>query len=119
MKVRRQRLGVVELVTVDSPTGGIDQGRSELLRQELVSVAESSGSMVLDLGAVEILTSSGIGALITTRRRVRGRGGRFVLPGVSPALRKLLRQLRVLELFEVAADVERALEELGEEDEEA
>jgi anti-sigma B factor antagonist len=61
---------------------------------------DDAGAVVLDLGAVGFMDSSGLRALLELRRRTAEAGHRFVLARPSDAV------LRVLELVQLAAEFE-------------
>ncbi len=51
--------------------------------------------VVLDLSAVDLLDSSGIGAIVYLFKRIRASGGELALLGVCGQPKKLLKMLRV------------------------
>ena len=58
-------------------------------------------SLVLDMGAVDFIDSSGFGALISWRHRVEDGGGRIRLMRVPECLRTLLRFAQMEGRFEI------------------
>ena len=62
-------------------------------------VAESHDDVVVDLGQLRVIDSSGVGALVSLYKRLRQRGGSMIVRAVSNqplAIFRLLRLDRVL-----------------------
>lgn len=63
-----------------------------IVQQELAVAAELAGwRLVVDLGAVTMLSSIGLGALVTLHKRCREEGGVFVVCGIGKEIRELLK----------------------------
>ncbi|HKU94996.1 MAG TPA: anti-sigma factor antagonist, partial [Vineibacter sp.] len=68
--------------------------------------------VILDLGAVEFMDSSGLGAIVALLKRI-GRDGDLVLAGTRPAVRKLLQITRIDRILTQHATVDEAARALG------
>ena len=68
--VRRER-GVV----IAAVTGEIDISTVAPLRERLFELADSGGTLIVDLNRVTFIDSVGLGALVGTARRVAKHGG--------------------------------------------
>lgn len=68
---------------------------------------------VLDLAELTFIDSAGLGMLVNFSRRVGERGGRLVLMGASPTVRKVFRMTGLDRLFSFAADEREAREILS------
>ena len=66
--------------------------------------------VVVDLGNVEFIDSSGLGALISSLKVLRGNGGDLVLCSMSSQVHTVFEITRLLRVFEVFNDVETALD---------
>ncbi|CAN5245140.1 anti-sigma factor antagonist BldG [soil metagenome] len=83
--------------TVDEPARSIvalagdgDRHSEAALDQEFTRLAEEGVSeVVLDLGGVEFLDSSGLRTLVTGRSRLQAAGARLSLRGVSPKMARI------------------------------
>lgn len=75
----------------------------ELLREK------RTPRVVLNLKAVRYIDSSGVASLVEGLKVSRELGSRFILYGLSPAAREVLRLSRLIEIFEVCEDEEQAL----------
>jgi anti-sigma B factor antagonist len=78
------------------------------------TIADGPKKIVLDLGAVERIDSSGIGILAALMFSAYKAGGAFVLASLPPRIRDLLDMVMLLERMEHADSVEAALARLEE-----
>jgi stage II sporulation protein AA (anti-sigma F factor antagonist) len=70
---------------------------------------EGLRDIVLNLGEVTFVDSSGLGAILGRYKRIQQRGGRMVLVEVPPALRQLLEFSGIFKLLLTRASEEEAL----------
>ena len=97
--------------TVLAVVGDLDVGSAPRLRQHLIRLASEGGPpprVVLDLGGVDFLDSTGLGVLLGGIKRLRAQEGGLALAGAEPQVRKVLEITRVIEILPVHADVESA-----------
>jgi anti-anti-sigma factor len=73
------------------------------MKAEVEQLADDSPqkNLVLDLGAVTFMDSSGVGLLIGLRRMCLERGKTLTISNLSPPLKKLLSMLRLTDYFAV------------------
>lgn len=71
-------------------SGEVDLATALLLADALRCAEGRPGGMIVDLSGVEFLDCRGVELLLGTARRVRARGGRFRLDGVSQVVARLL-----------------------------
>lgn len=84
--------------------GRLDLPAAADLREALHQALDrGSGDLVLDLGALEIRDSSGLGVLLGAHRRASRTGRRLVLRDVPPATQRMLRRTRLHRVLHVAA----------------
>ncbi len=116
---RRTEAGVLVLTITTAELRGEDI--CEALRQELRDVIADAKAprVVLDLGEVTFITSMGLAALLSFRRRVLRQGGRLVLCAVAPLLLELLTATHLTGSdrasrypFELAPDADAGLDRL-------
>jgi anti-anti-sigma factor len=69
--------------------------------------------VILDLSAVTGMETSGINWLLTVRKRMQAVGGRLVLHSLSPAVRNVIRVLKLHTVLEIAANENDAQQKLG------
>jgi anti-anti-sigma factor len=61
-----------------------------------------SGTVTLDLAALDYISSAGLGVLLKTQKRLMTGGGRLRLVGLSPHLRDIFVYSGFDRLFEIA-----------------
>lgn len=104
MKVHIRRQGDSLIVRLE---GDLDLHTAASFREsvdEQWSAFPRLRHLVVDMGGVGFIDSSGLGALLGRWRTVHGRGGRLVAVGVRPRVRRLLEMSGLLQLMEVAED---------------
>ncbi len=70
---------------------------------------DGARKMVVDLQGVSFMDSAGVGALVSALTSLRKRGGKLALANLSPEVQRVLEITRLLKLFDVYEDVEKAL----------
>ena len=70
--------------------GEIDLANSAELRSRLEAASRNGGVVEVDLHRSTFFDATGLSALVSGRQTARGRGGRLLLTGVPPYLRRLL-----------------------------
>ena len=61
----------------------------------------TAGTVTLDLGSLEYISSAGLGVLLKTQKRLMATGGRLRLVGLSPHLRDIFVYSGFDRLFEI------------------
>lgn len=91
--------------------GEVDVATAPQLRQALVDAdAEGAANVVVDLAKVEFIDSTGLGVLVGGLKRVRLRGGAFLLTSVAPNIQKLFDITALSKIFDMRETVESATE---------
>jgi anti-sigma B factor antagonist len=90
--------------TVFDVTGDIDLQSSPELRKTLLDAARQGPSprLVVNLQGVKYVDSSGVAALVEGLKSAMGQGGKFVLYGLGPAVREMLKLTQLITVFQVA-----------------
>ncbi len=101
----------VDKATILDVTGNIDMSNSPEVRKSLLRELrdKSVSRVVLNLTRVAYIDSSGVASLVEGLKAARETGSRFVLFGLSESAREVLKISRLLKLFEVCDDEEKAL----------
>ncbi len=99
-----------EQIAICRLTGDLDAGTAT----ELVSVLEreidrGANRLVLDLGRVSYIDSSGLGALVKVLKKARLGGGDVKLAGLEPEVRKVLELTRLDKIFEITRTADDAV----------
>jgi len=94
-------------------TGRLDTPGTNAVKAQLAEMTTTPRKgVVIDLSGVELITSAGIAALITSAKAVKARGGRLVLvTGESPAVLFSIKTVGIdhlIPVFKLVADGEKA-----------
>lgn len=110
-------------VTIDREIDGIhiatvredrlDASRAPSFKDEMARLIEGGASrVVLDLGAVAFIDSSGLGAIVSALKRLGPRGA-LAVAGASPAVERLFRLTRMDRVFAMHATVDEAVAQMA------
>jgi anti-anti-sigma factor len=89
---------------VTRAAGDLDILSADQLKQQLADLVDADdgvATLVLDMADVGFVDSSGLGALVAIHRHLDGRGGRFVIRSVPPAVQRLFEITRLDDLLAV------------------
>jgi len=91
--------------------GDVTLAESPEFHQELVDLCESApGRLIIDLSNVAYMDSSGVGSLVDIYRKVRSRGGKMALVGLTEAVRSLFEITKLDSFFSIYSTQQEALE---------
>jgi anti-anti-sigma factor len=83
---------------VVAPKGAVDIASCGALQASLDEVVDSGATIVvLDLGDVDFIDSSGIRVIVRTGRRLNDAGGRLLVENTSGATQRILEVTGILE----------------------
>lgn len=95
-------------------TGRLDAFGAPELRHRLdEAIAESQVRLVVDLSAVALVDSNGLGALVRGLKQARQQGGDLKLVGLQPTTRVIFELTRLDQAFEIADSIEAAFAAFG------
>jgi anti-sigma B factor antagonist len=80
-----------------------------VLSRTVIDVMKQAQVVVLDLGAVEVIDSAGLGQLVFLHEAARSWGKTMKMVGVGPQIRELLELTKLASVFEVYPNVTDAL----------
>ncbi len=108
MKIFTRRL---DKTTIFDVSGDIDFANSPELRQLVLREIREAHTprLVLNLGQVRYIDSSGVASLVEGLKASRDLGSRFILIGLSTSAREVLQLSRLLKVFEIYENEEQAL----------
>ncbi|MBL8629960.1 MAG: STAS domain-containing protein [Rhodospirillaceae bacterium] len=89
-------------------TGDVDLQSSPVVRQQLLECLDKHKRLVVDLGAVSYIDSSGVASLVEAFQVSRKKTAYFALAAVSPAAMRVLSLARLDKVFTIHADVNAA-----------
>lgn len=108
MKITTRTVGDV---TILDCSGKITLGEGTMaVRNTVREVLKNGGrKIVLNLGDVNYIDSSGIGELVSTYTSVTNQGGKLVLLNLTKKIQELLAITKLLTVFQVHEDEQKAL----------
>ena len=111
MQIAFEKVGDVAVAAV--PVEELDASNAGEFKRDIASLLETNTKMVLDLGRLRFVDSSGLGAFISCLRKLNARGGDLKLCGMSKQVRavfELVRMHRVFDILGTRDDAVRAFE---------
>lgn len=107
LEVTTEKAGEAAVVRI---RGEVDLRSSPELREALLKLLEERPQrIVVDLGGVGYMDSSGVGTLVELKRRLDRGGGGVVLAALQPRVRSVFEVTRLDRFFILAGTVEEAL----------
>ena len=95
--------------TIVDVSGDIDMGTSPGLRKLLIDSLSKTGRLVVNLGEVRYIDSSGIASLVEVLMKARNNGKELVLFGLNRTVQEVLQLTRLTTVFEIRETEEDAL----------
>lgn len=108
MKINvRQKDGV----TIVAPAGKITIGVGDVALRDAVSEALTAGSkkILLDMGGVTLIDSSGVGELVSSYTTATNRGGKLKLLNLPSKVADILQITQLISVFEIYDDEAEAI----------
>ncbi|HEY9039575.1 MAG TPA: STAS domain-containing protein [Roseovarius sp.] len=107
MDLESSRHGPYHLITVNAPR--IDAAQAIAFKDGMRAMtAEGDDHVVLDLGQVQFIDSSGLGAIVAALK-MTGPGRRLDLACLTPDVAKVFRLTRMNSIFVIHASLEDAI----------
>ncbi|MGB9284901.1 MAG: STAS domain-containing protein, partial [Candidatus Sulfotelmatobacter sp.] len=112
MQTNTRQVGDVVVVDI---SGRITLGEGNVILRDMVRELADKGSrkIVLNLGEVNYVDSSGIGELVKTHTTMRNQGGKLRLVNLNKRINDLLQMTRLASVFEIELDEASAIRSLG------
>lgn len=112
MRVQERREAGAHLVRPEAPR--LDAALAPALQRRLAGLADQGAArVVLDLGGVRFMDSSGLAAVAAGFKSLRAAGGELAVCGLSDNVEDLFRLTRLDRVVKVYPSTEAALEALG------
>jgi anti-sigma B factor antagonist len=111
MQTSTRHIGDVAVLDI---SGRITLGEGNVMLREIVRELADKGNkkIVLNLGEVQYVDSSGIGELVKTHTTVRNQGGQLRLVNLNKRINDLLQLTRLSAVFDIDGDEASALKSL-------
>jgi anti-sigma B factor antagonist len=98
---------------VSFPVGNLDAGNVKDFRASIEAIAATHDALVLDMSRLTFVDSSGLGALLSCLRTMKGKKGQLLLFGMTKQVRALFELVRMHRIFSIYNSLEEALDELA------
>ena len=98
-------------VVVSFPVTHLDAGNVKDFREAIGVVARDHSTVVLDMGRLTFVDSSGLGALLSCLRLMKGKNGQLLLVGMTRPVRALFELVRMHRIFSIFDSLEEALDD--------
>jgi anti-sigma B factor antagonist len=82
---------------------------TETLQPEILASLQSPTRLVVDLSAVALLASAGLGMLITLHKKAQENGGKMFVTGISPAILDVMKMTHLHKLLKIEDSFEMAV----------
>jgi anti-anti-sigma factor len=99
--------GNVTIAVVGEPR--ITEDCADEVRTSLLLAADQTGRLVIDMAAVEFMSSIGIAALLGTMKQVGKKKGKMVLCGVQPAVVNILEATGLMRILKLEPERDAAI----------
>jgi anti-sigma B factor antagonist len=93
------------------PVDNLDAGNVKDFRAAIQAVADTHDTIVLDMRRLTFVDSSGLGALLSCLRTLKGKRGQLLLFGMTKPVRALFELVRMHRIFSIHDTQEDALAE--------
>jgi anti-sigma B factor antagonist len=112
MQTTTRHVGDIAVLDI---SGRITLGEGNVMLREIVREVTDKGNnkIVLNLGEVQYIDSSGIGELVKTHTTVRNQGGQLKLVNLNKRVSDLLQMTKLSAVFDVERDEASAIKSLG------
>ena len=107
MQMSYERVGDVAVAAV--PVEELDAGNAGEFKRDMAPLLETNGKVVLNLGRLRFVDSSGMGAFISCLRKLNAKGGDLKLFGMSKPVRAVFELVRMHRVFDIYATREEAV----------
>ena len=111
MEIAVDKMGDVAIAEL--PVEELDASNAGELKRDIAPLLEAHAKLVIDLGRLRFVDSSGLGAFISCLRKLNAKGGDLKLCGMSKQVRavfELVRMHRIFDIFSTREDALRAFQ---------
>lgn len=105
--MRIEEIGDITIITLEGKA--LDAASSKTFRAEIGPVLANRKKVVFDLGELDFVDSSGLGALLSSLRQLNGQGGDLKLCNLTKGVRALVELVRMHRVFDIFNSREEAV----------
>jgi anti-sigma B factor antagonist len=98
-----------DVAIAELPVEELDASNAGELKRDIAPLLEAHAKLVIDLGRLRFVDSSGLGAFISCLRKLNAKGGDLKLCGMSKQVRAVFELVRMHRIFDIFSTREEAL----------
>lgn len=99
MQIKTENIDEIVIVSLNTET--LDTNNSKEFKNLMAPIIQNHSQIVLDLGAMNFVDSSGLGAILSCLRQINAKGGDLKLFGMNNKVRTLFELVRMHRIFEI------------------
>jgi anti-sigma B factor antagonist len=107
MEITVDKIGDVAVAVI--PVEELDASNAGDFKRDIAPLLEAHTKLVIDLGRLRFVDSSGLGAFISCLRKLNAKGGDLKLCGMSKQVRAVFELVRMHRIFDIYGTREVAL----------
>jgi len=107
MEITVDKMG--DVVIAELPVEELDASNAGELKRDIAPLLETHSKLVIDLGRLRFVDSSGLGAFISCLRKLNAKGGDLKLCGMQKPVRAVFELVRMHRIFDIYATREEAV----------
>ncbi len=111
MEIPIDRIGDIMVASV--PIEELEASNAAEFKQDIALLLDSTSRLALDLGNLQFVDSSGLGAFISCLRKLNAKGGDLKLYNMSKQVRSVFELVRMDRVFDIFATKDEAVRALG------
>ncbi len=111
MEIPIDRIGDIMVASV--PIEELEASNAAEFKQDIAPLLDSTSKLALDLGNLQFVDSSGLGAFISCLRKLNAKGGDLKLYNMSKQVRSVFELVRMDRVFDIFATKDEAVRALG------
>lgn len=90
-----------DIMIVSFQDEALDAGNSQSFKQSMAPILEGHLKVILDMGQLQFIDSSGLGAILSCLRQLNGVGGDLKLSAITKPVRTLFELVRMHKVFDI------------------
>lgn len=98
-----------EILVVKLPVDHLDTANSSEFKQAINDQVDAGKQIILDLSNIRFVDSSGLGAFLSSLRRINNNGGHLMMCNLTTAVKALFELVRMNKVFDIYESLEIAV----------
>jgi anti-sigma B factor antagonist len=107
MDIPLDKIGDIAVATI--PVDELDAANSGELKRDMAPILAADNKVVIDLGRVRFVDSSGLGAILSCLRQLSAKGGDLKLCCLSKQVKAAFELVRMHRVFDIFSSREEAV----------